>query len=398
MKSLLKLASVLLAPLVTLRAADIPQPAEQVATAARGQNLLYTVPFKAGDANAKIYRIPALWWRPQKPLLAFAERRMEKRTMTGDVDIVLRRSFDHGQSWEPQQVLADLEKDTCGNPCVVQDASNGRLWLAFTRSRNQDTEGEIAAGKVPGTQVWITHSDDDGATWSAPRDVSATTRKANWGWYGTGPGQGLLLRGDATLPDRLLIPAYHTENGVYRAHCLYSDDHGATWQLGADAADHTSEPQVIEMDDKTLLMNARTISGHGSHRTLVASRDRGATWQPAKEMAPITENTCQGCIYRCVRNGSDGPSDWIYSQPISAKRTDVHAWISDDSGKSWPAARKIWSGPSAYTSMTSVEGGLVGILVECGTRDLYEQIVFVKFAPEWVKTGKAVEINPPAPE
>lgn len=39
---------------------------------------------------------------PKKPLMVFAERCMEQRRMFGDVDIVLRRSFDHGQAWQPQ--------------------------------------------------------------------------------------------------------------------------------------------------------------------------------------------------------------------------------------------------------------------------------------------------------
>ena len=187
----------------------------------------------------------------------------------------------------------------------------------------------------------------------------------------------------------MVVAAYHTEGGVYRTHTIFSDDHGETWQLGADAAEHTSEPRMIEMDSHTLLMNARTISGHGEHRTLVVSRDRGTTWQPAEGMAPIIENNCQGCLYRCFRNGSDGKYDWIYSQPVASNRTGVHGWISDDHGRSWPAAQMLWSGPSAYTSMIRVQGGLVGMLIECGVKDTFEQIAFVKFAPEWLKAGKA---------
>ena len=64
----------------------------------------------------------------------------------------------------------------------------------------------IVSGKAPGTTVWITHSDDDGTTWTAPREISTTARKAFWGWYGTGPGAGLYLRG-GSRPDRLLIPS-----------------------------------------------------------------------------------------------------------------------------------------------------------------------------------------------
>jgi sialidase-1 len=359
------------------------------------QTLLYTVPFKAGDAGARIYRIPALWWLPKKPLLAFAERRMEQRQMHGDIDIVLRRSLDNGQNWEPQQVVADLGKDACGNPCIVQDASNGRLWLAFTRSRQQDIEKDIAAGTVPGTQVWITSSDDDGATWSAPKDISASCRKSDWGWYGTGPGQGLYLQGGTSRPSRILIPSYHTKDGVYTTHCIFSDDHGETWQLGEDAGLNTSEPQVIELDSHTLLMNARAVGG--SHRGLFTSTDRGSSWRTATEMAPISDNKCQGYIYRCFRNGSDGQYDWIFSQPAATNRTSVHAWMSDDRGKSWPFAQSLWSGPSAYTAMTRIQGGLVGMLLECGTKDVYEQIAFLKFAPEWLRGRKAPAISAGTP-
>lgn len=353
----------------------------------QGQPLLYTVPFKAGDGRYLIYRIPALWTAPDKPLLAFAEGRVTRRKAAGNIDVVLRRSFDGGQTWEPFQVVADLGDDFCGNPCVVHDPAKGRLWLAFTRSRGSDVEEAIADGKAPGTQVWVTSSEDDGATWSKPTDISATARKPTWGWYGTGPGAGLYL-GDARK-GRLLIPAYHSEKGVYRAHCLFSDDHGATWQLGADAPDHTSEPQVVVLGDGSLLMNARTIAGHGEKRTLLISRDAGETWKAGTGLTAHPEHDCQGCLFRCFRSGSKGQGDLIFTQPIGRKRVDVHVWISEDEGKTWPHAQKLWDGPSAYTALVRTPDGLVCALIECGKKDVYEQIAFVKFAPEWLKAGRA---------
>lgn len=358
------------------------------------QALHYTLPFKSGDGYPR-YRIPAIWWAPKKPLLAFAEGRVGGRGLTGDIDIVLRRSFDLGQTWQPMQVVANLGADTCGNPCIVRDESTGRLWLALTRSRGADVEADIVAGKAPGTTVWISHSDDDGATWAEPKDISATARRSDWGWYGTGPGAGLYLRG-GNQPDRLLIPSYHSAGGTYRTHSLYSDDHGATWQLGGIAADNTSEPQVIELDSRTLLMNARTIAGFGGFRTQVISRDRGTSWQPAEGLASLVENKCQGCIYRCFRSGSTGQFDWIFAHPITPGRVGVHAWISEDSGRTWPHAQQLWSGPSAYTAMVRLPGGLVGILIECGEKQTYEQIAFLKFAPEWLKAGKAPAVLPPS--
>ncbi len=38
--------------------------------------------------------------------------------------------------------------------------------------------------------------------------------------------------------------------------------------------------------------------------------------------------------------------------------------------------------------MTRLQGGLVGILIECGEKVTYEQIAFTKFAPEWLKAGR----------
>lgn len=359
----------------------------------QGQPLLYTVPFQVGDGRYLIYRIPALWTAPGKPLLAFAEGRASGRRAAGNIDVVLRRSFDGGQTWAPLQVVADFGGDFCGNPCVVYDPVKERLWLAFTRSRGADVEAAIAAGKAPGTQVWLTSSTDDGTTWSKPIDISATARRATWGWYGTGPGVGLHL-GDARK-SRLLVPAYHSEQGVYRAHCLYSDDHGATWQLGADAADHTSEPQVVVRSDRSLLMQARTIAGHGKQRTLLVSRDDGATWKVATGVTALPEHDCQGSILRCVRSGAKDQWDLIVTQPLSPKRVGVHAWISTDEGKSWPQAQPLWNGPSAYTALVRTQDGQVGALLECGKKDVYEQIAFVKFAPEWLKARQAPE-TPPA--
>ena len=360
----------------------------------RGHPLLYTVPFRAGQNGYRIFRIPALWNSPQKPVLAFAEGRVDERRMRGNIDIVLRRSFDYGQTWGPMQVVVSLGDDACGNPCVVQDESNGRLWLAFTRSRQQDTEELIVAGKVPGTTVWITYSDDAGATWADARDISASARRPGWGWYGTGPGRGLYLRTGRGDESRILIPAYHTQDGVYRTHCLFSEDRGQTWRLGGIAADHSSEPQIVVVENRTLVMNARTITGHGDHRTLYLSGDLGRTWKPAEGLATLLENQCQGDFYRCLRAGSSGQADWIFTHPIRAGRVNVHAWISEDGGKSWPHAQPLWSGPSAYTSMHRIHD-LVGLLMECGEQDTYEQIAFVKFALEWLKAGKA-PAQPPA--
>jgi sialidase-1 len=355
------------------------------ASARADSSLLYTTPFVAGESGYKIFRIPAIWTANNRPVLAFAEGRIDHRRAQGNIDVVLRRSLDGGQTWQPMQVVADMGADFCGNPCVVEESGRGRIWLAFTCSPGAATEEEIVARTKPATRVFVTHSDDAGATWAEPRDISATASKPAWGWYGTGPGLGVFLRrGDG---GRILIPAYHTEDGVYRAHCFYSDDGGETWQLGADAADDTSEPQVVFLPGVGLLMNARTTAAEKSTRTLVMSRDRGATWQPAEGLADLPERKCQGCFYRCYRSGTKDAHDLVFTTPHDPNRVGVEAFLSEDDGRSWPHVATLWRGPSAYTAMIRAHDGFVNLLVECGTKDTFEQIAFLKFSAEWLRAA-----------
>jgi sialidase-1 len=352
------------------------------ASAGAGSSLLFTTPFAASESGYKIFRIPAIWTAPNQPVLAFAEGRVDHRSARGNIDVVLRRSLDGGQTWQPLQVVADMGGDFCGNPCVVEETGRGRIWLAFTRSPGDAVEEEIVARTKPATRVYVTHSDDAGATWAEPRDISAAATKPTWGWYGTGPGLGVFLR--QRDGGRLLIPAYHTEDGVYRAHCFYSDDGGATWQLGADAADNTSEPQAVVLPGVGLLMNARTTAGENPTRTLVVSRDRGATWQPAEGLAPLEERLCQGCLYRCYRSGTKEVYDLVFTHPHTTGRVGVEAFLSADDGRTWPHVATLWRGPSAYTAMIRAPDGFVNLLVECGAKDTHEQIAFLKFTTEWL--------------
>lgn len=347
-----------------------------------GSTLLYTTPFVAGESGYKIFRIPAIWTGNNRPVLAFAEGRVDHRKARGNIDIVLRRSLDYGQTWQPLQVVADMGGDFCGYPCVVEEPGRGRIWLAFTRSPGDATEEEIVARTKPATRVFITHTDDFGATWAEPRDISTTASKPAWGWYGTGPGLGVFIRqGDG---GRILIPAYHTEDGVYRAHCFFSDDGGATWQLGADAANDTSEPQMVLLPGVGLLMNARTTAADKATRTLVMSRDLGATWQPAEGLADLPERKCQGCFYRCYRSGTKDTHDLVFTTPHDPNRVGVEAFLSEDDGRSWPHVATLWQGPSANTAMIRDHHGFVNLLVECGANDTFEQIAFLKFSTEWL--------------
>ena len=171
--------------------------------------------FVAGTDGYHTFRIPSLLGTPAGTLLAFCEGRKTGRGDHGDLDLVLRRSADGGRTWGPLELVYEEGGDakiTIGNPCPVVDQATGAIWFPFCRD-NRD--------------VLVTHSTDDGRTWSKPRDITADVKPKHWGWYATGPGVGIQLQ-RGPHQGRLVIPCDHREPLEGRqatvSHCFFSDD------------------------------------------------------------------------------------------------------------------------------------------------------------------------------
>ena len=88
--------------------------------------------YRAGEGGYSAYRIPAMVTTSKGTLLAFCEGRKNSASDSGDIDIVLRRSFDNGRTWSPAQVVADKDGDTIGNPAPVVDRKSGTILLLLT--------------------------------------------------------------------------------------------------------------------------------------------------------------------------------------------------------------------------------------------------------------------------
>ena len=59
--------------------------------------------------------------------------------------------------------------------------------------------------------------------------------------------------------------------------------------------------------------------------------------------------------------------------------------ISYDEGKSWTDGKTIYSGESAYSSLTVLANGDIGLFFE---KDNYRENVFVSLSLEWLTDGK----------
>jgi len=93
--------------------------------------------FISGKEGYHTYRIPAAIVSANGTILVFCEGRKHSQTDYGDIDIVLKRSFDNGRTWEPMQIVADDGANTIGNPSPVVDRDTGTMWLLFCKNNIQ---------------------------------------------------------------------------------------------------------------------------------------------------------------------------------------------------------------------------------------------------------------------
>jgi sialidase-1 len=279
--------------------------------------------------------------------------------------------------------------NVCGNPTPVVDRETGTIWLLLTWNRGSDPERAILEGKSGDTRrVFVTRSTDDGKTWEKPREITESVKKPHWRWYATGPVNGIqLTRGKHK--GRLAAPANHSDHSEggkhpYRAHVIYSDDHGATWKIGGVEEEKTNESTVVELEDGSLLHNMRSYHGKNL-RAIARSRDGGLTWSDVRLDAALIEPVCQASILRFSWPEGERKGAILFSNPASSRRERMTVRLSQDDGSSWPVSRVLWEGPAAYSSLVVLPDGKAGCVYERGEKNPYEKIVFATFTIEWLK-------------
>jgi sialidase-1 len=345
--------------------------------------------FKSGVGDYHTYRIPSLLVTPKGALLAFCEGRRSGPADHGDIDLLMRRSDDGGRTWGRTTLVHEeggTRPTAIGNPCPVVDSTTGAIWFTFCRN-NED--------------VLVTSSQDEGRIWAAPRTITASVKKPNWGWYATGPGVGIqLARGPHS--GRLVIPSDHRENidgkPVMFSHVFFSDDHGRTWSLGGTVDRHTDECQVVELADGALLINMRNYWGRdggrpdrGGMRAVAHSRDGGATWSPLAFDAALIEPVCQASLISIPHPARPAESLLVFSNPASStSRRALTVRVSGDSGKTWPVTIPVQPGPSAYSCLAPLPDGRIGLLYERGKS---AQITFTVLPIPWPGVTR-IEVGP----
>ena len=235
--------------------------------------------------------------------------------------------------------------------------------------------------------LWMSYSDDDGKTWSAPKDITYGIRKDWMHFLGTGPGTGIALH-SGPHKGRLVIPAYTTNNvsylsGSQSSRVIYSDDHGETWHAGEAVNDnrpvgnqtiHSStmnnpgaqntESTVVQLNNGDLKLFMRGLTGD---LQVATSKDGGATWE--KEIKRYPEVKDAYVQMSAIHTMHDGKEYVLLSNAAGPGRERknglVHLARVEENGElTWLKHNPIQSGKFAYNSLQDLGNGEFGLLYE----------------------------------
>jgi len=356
-----------------------------------GESYIWSHVWQDSDGLYKHYRIPSIIVTQNETVLIFCEGRSGRDA--SDIDLLVRRSDDHGRSWSEQAIVWQDGANTCGNPCPVIDQTTGRIILFMSWNRFEEGGRTVVTKSGKDTRrPFMCYSDDDGLTWSEPVDLTASCKDPDWGWYATGPGIGIQLQSEK-YRNRLVIPANHSytsndpeepllEDGYgYGAHLLLSDDGGATWQMSSPITPGCNESQVVELSDGRLMMNMRSYNGLNC-RAVSISEDGGETWSEIEHAIQLAEPVCQASIMEYGQY--KGKRMFLFSNPAALdERTALTVKTSFDDCKTWSNAKLIDGKRVQYSCMTVLPNGNIGVLYEIGWGGDHDLgIAFVSFHPD----------------
>jgi len=346
-----------------------------------------TTVFEAGKDGYPCCRIPSTVVTRKGTVLAFCEGR-QSRSDHAQNDIIAKRSGDGGRTWGPVIVVADESRDSLNDPSVVVDQRTGRVILHYTRF----AEGYHTDKAVPGytdphsSRNYVTYSDDDGETWATPMETTRKVKRADVRCTVVTCGVGIQLRRGPSAGR--LVHAVYQFGGASggEAYVCYSDDGGDSWAMGELAitpdGDRAGEPQVVELADGRVMLNARTLS---RRRKVGVSTDAGATFSALEGDPALIEPGCQASILRYSDPLDGEESRILFSNPASEdERARGTVRLSLDEGSTWSVSRTLYEAGFAYSCLTVLVDGTIGCLYEA---DEYQTITFARFGLDWLMQG-----------
>lgn len=357
-----------------------------------------TTLFSAPALGYDLARIPALIRTKNGVLIAFCEARKGPGDDWAAINILQRRSLDGGETWDESRLLVDGGGGPASNPVPIA-GKDGAVHFLCQKGYNH---------------VYYYRSDDDGLTWTEPREITSVfdQYKSEYDWEVVAPGPGHAIE---LKNGRLVVPVWlcdpigsHVPGGDHRPSCvstIASDDGGLTWKRGdiiADTAEpilNPSECAVAELADGSVMINIRSESLN--HRRIVSISPDGLTgWS-----APVFDEALYDPIcmagFLSATDPRTGEALLLFSNPDSSHVSQKGEWfdfrpringvirLSRDGGRTWPEWRVIDAGPFGYSDLAFDPQGIVYCAYDTGVlgkipNDTWKQVDFVRFPLDWI--------------
>lgn len=256
--------------------------------------------------------------------------------------------------------------------------------------------------------LWMTYSDDDGLTWSRPRDLNPEV-KADWmSFFGTAPGAGVQLQSG-----RLIFTTYsNRDNNAshFSSYNVYTDDHGDTWQRGGSPNDkqtggpaqssfQLNENCIVELNNGHLIQFMKNSS---SNVAMAVSEDEGKTWSDVGYAEGIREVYCQMAVlhYGDLFDLKDQKTKEaiIFANPSGTTGNGRNhgrvriAFVNEDDTLDWAYDKLIEEHNFLYNSMTLMADGNIGMIYE--NEKANTAAAFTSFSAQYIMDPNTYENTP----
>ncbi|MCU0409823.1 MAG: glycoside hydrolase, partial [Bacteroidales bacterium] len=323
----------------------------------------------AGQDGIDTYRIPGIVTTWEGTLIAVYDvRHNSSKDLQEDIDVGMSRSTDGGQTWEPMKVIMDMgnygglpeQLNGIGDPSILYDHITNTVWVAAIWMSGSSADKMLwwdsRPGMTPGEtgQFLLVKSTDDGITWSKPINITGQIKDPAWQLLLQGPGRGITLNdGTLVFPAQFKADAgvKALDGGQYTCYStiVFSKDGGNTWHIGTGAKSNTTEAQVVQLQDGSLMLNMRddrnrTDKGPTNGRAVAVTRDLGLTWSvhPSSNSA-LPEPNCMASLIAAELNVNGTMKEvLLFSNPADKHaRTHITVKASCDEGLTWPGEKQL---------------------------------------------------------
>ncbi|MCY1721225.1 exo-alpha-sialidase [Prolixibacteraceae bacterium Z1-6] len=348
------------------------------------------------DEGVDTYRIPGLETTNKGTLIAVYDvRKNSSVDLQEDIDVGMSRSTDGGKTWEPMKIIMDMGEyggkpnieNGIGDPSVLVDRETNTIWVAgvwahgHAGERNWNASQQGLKPEVT-SQFILVKSEDDGLTWSDPINITSQIKDPKWHLLLQGPGKGITMKNGT-----LVFPAqFKDKKEVPHSTIIWSKNRGKNWKIGTGAKTNTTEAQVIELNDGSLMLNMRDDRNRSNKsetngRSVFITNDLGRTWveHPTSNGALHEPNCMASLIKETFEIDGELRDVVLFSNPDSKQRRErMTIKISFDDGKTWPPEYNLLLDEldgRGYSCLTKIDNTHIGILYEGSQADLTYQVV-----------------------